>query len=71
MQLIDAPSVVLTERQIRVLHLAAEGLTNEQIAHQMYLAPKTVGAVVSEAMRQLGARNRVHAVAIAMRSGIV
>ncbi|WP_308126192.1 helix-turn-helix transcriptional regulator [Nonomuraea ceibae] len=48
----------LSARQEQVARLAAEGLTNQQIARQLFLSPKTVDKHVSAAMRKVGARSR-------------
>ncbi|MFC7584988.1 response regulator transcription factor [Nonomuraea antimicrobica] len=49
---------VLSARQEQVARLAAEGLTNQQIARELFLSPKTVDKHVSAAMRKVGARSR-------------
>src|SRR5688500_20297461 len=41
-----------------VARLAAEGLTNQEIARELFLSPKTVDKHVSAAMRKVGARSR-------------
>ncbi|QYC40983.1 Spore germination protein GerE [Nonomuraea coxensis DSM 45129] len=49
---------VLSARQEQVARLAAEGLTNQEIARELFLSPKTVDKHVSAAMRKVGARSR-------------
>ena len=58
-----------TAREREVLTLLAEGLTNVQIAGQLFLSPKTVGIHVSHLLAKLGAHTRGEAVAIARRRG--
>jgi DNA-binding NarL/FixJ family response regulator len=41
-----------------VAHLAAAGRTNEQIARDLFLSPKTVDKHVGAALRKLGLRSR-------------
>ncbi|MFC4112198.1 helix-turn-helix transcriptional regulator [Nonomuraea zeae] len=48
----------LSARQVQVARLAAAGLTNQEIARQMFLSPKTVDKHLGMAMRKLGARSR-------------
>ncbi|MFD2355329.1 LuxR C-terminal-related transcriptional regulator [Nonomuraea ferruginea] len=48
----------LSARQEQVARLAAEGLTNQEIAKELFLSPKTVDKHVSAAMRKVGARSR-------------
>ncbi|MFE3455027.1 LuxR C-terminal-related transcriptional regulator [Nonomuraea sp. NPDC059194] len=48
----------LSARQSQVARLAASGLTNQEIARQMFLSPKTVDKHLGAAMRKLGARSR-------------
>ncbi|TAK02634.1 MAG: hypothetical protein EPO36_01365 [Chloroflexota bacterium] len=56
-----------TRRELEVLAHLAEGLTNPQIAAQLFLSPKTVGIHVSRILEKLGAHTRGEAVAIARR----
>jgi NarL family two-component system response regulator LiaR len=51
----------LTERQSQVLVVAAEGLSNREIAAAMYLSPETVKGYLREAFLKLKVRNRVEA----------
>ena len=59
----------LTERQRDVLRLVAEGRSNREIAERLYLSEPTVKGYVEEILRQLGARNRVHAAILATKRG--
>jgi DNA-binding NarL/FixJ family response regulator len=51
----------LTERESQVLVLAAEGLSNREIAAALYLSAETVKAHLRQIFRKLGVRNRVEA----------
>ena len=53
----------LSERELEVLRLMAEGLTNQQIAARLIIAPGTVRAHVYNISGKLGAQNRTQAVA--------
>jgi DNA-binding NarL/FixJ family response regulator len=47
-------SSLLSEREMEVLRLAAEGLTNPEVAERLYLSPRTVGQHLRSAYRKLG-----------------
>jgi DNA-binding NarL/FixJ family response regulator len=61
----------LTEREREMMSLVAHGLSNDQIAAQLFLSPLTVKTHVSRAMLKLGARDRAQLVVIAYQSGLV
>ncbi|HET7428579.1 MAG TPA: helix-turn-helix transcriptional regulator [Gaiellales bacterium] len=63
--------VALTQREREVLTHASAGLTTERIATAMGVSPATVRTYLSRSIEKLGAANRVHAVALAVSSGIV
>lgn len=56
----------LTEKQRRVLRLAALGLTRNEIAARLEVHPETVKTHMRVIREQLDARNTAHAVAIAL-----
>jgi two-component system response regulator DevR len=57
----------LTEQERRILGLIAEGLTNREIAGQMFLAEKTVKNYVSSLLAKLGMERRTQAAVFASR----
>ena len=59
----------LTEKERKVLRLAAEGKTTEGIAKLIHLSAGTVRNYLSEASSKLGAKNRVEAARIAKQKG--
>jgi DNA-binding NarL/FixJ family response regulator len=61
----------LTEREREIMTLVAHGLSNADIASQLYLSPLTVKTHVSRAMLKLHARDRAQLVVIAYQSGLV
>ncbi|WP_281289248.1 helix-turn-helix transcriptional regulator [Terrabacter aerolatus] len=61
----------LTPRELEVLALLAEGLTNGQIGKQLYISTKTVSVHVSNLLAKLGASGRTEAAAVARRRGLV
>ncbi|GAA5036004.1 helix-turn-helix transcriptional regulator [Terrabacter aeriphilus] len=61
----------LTPRELEVLALLAQGLSNGQIGKQLYISTKTVSVHVSNLLAKLGASGRTEAAAIARRRGLV
>jgi DNA-binding NarL/FixJ family response regulator len=61
----------LTTRELDVLALLVEGLSNAGIADALVLSPKTVGHHVSSVLAKLGEPTRARAAAAAVRRGIV
>jgi DNA-binding CsgD family transcriptional regulator/tetratricopeptide (TPR) repeat protein len=66
-----ANPALLTGRELEVLQLLAEGLSNGDIAQRLFLSEKTVGHHVSAVLRKLGEPTRSRAVAAALRRSIV
>jgi DNA-binding NarL/FixJ family response regulator len=61
----------LTEREIEVLRRVGAGLSNKQIALQLAISEGTVKAHMKSILPKLGARDRTHAVMIAIKRGII
>jgi NarL family two-component system response regulator LiaR len=59
----------LTERELQVLELAAEGLTNFEIARHLYISVRTVEAHLTHVYDKLGVGSRTEAVVQAMKEG--
>lgn len=64
------PSVSLTAREIEVLKLVGQGLSNKQIAQQLFLTEATIKSHLGNAFSKLGVTSRTAAVAAAKRQGI-
>jgi DNA-binding NarL/FixJ family response regulator len=62
---------VLTEREREVAALVAAGLSNDEIAGQLFVSPLTAKTHVSRAMTKLGTRDRAQLVVFAYESGLV
>ncbi len=57
----------LNERELKILEMIAEGLTNREIGEALYLSEKTVKHHVSDLLSKLGLARRVEAAAFAVR----
>ncbi|MCL4303695.1 MAG: response regulator transcription factor [Anaerolineae bacterium] len=60
----------LTTREVEILRLLARGLTNEQIAWQLYLSANTVARHINSILTKLDLTNRTQAVLFALRHGL-
>ena len=61
----------LSDREIEVLKLIANGKDNAQIARDLFISPKTVKNHISNILMKLQIENRIQAAVYAVRSGIV
>lgn len=63
----DRVAAQLTERELRILDLIADGMTNREIGETLFLSEKTVKHHVSDILGKLGITRRVEAAAFAIR----
>lgn len=61
----------LSERERRVLRLAADGLDTDEIASELAYSKRTVTSVLHDITVRYQLRNRTHAVAFAIREGLI
>ncbi len=64
-------SELLTPRELDILLLLAQGMSNEDIARELYLEVSTVKSHLARVMPKLGVRSRLQAVVWAYQNGIV
>ncbi len=65
------PELALTPREVDVLGLVARGLGNKEVGDVLGTASGTVKAHMQSILSKLGAKDRTHAVTIALRRGII
>lgn len=61
----------LTERELDVLRAMARGLSNAEIAEELFIGENTIKTHVGRVFAKLGARDRTQAVVMAFRAGLV
>jgi two-component system response regulator DesR len=66
---LDSAECPLTEREVDVLRLAAQGASSAEIAVHLFLSVRTVRNHISRVIGKIGARNRVDAIRIADDAG--
>jgi DNA-binding NarL/FixJ family response regulator len=64
-------SFQLTERELEVLCLLADGLTQDAIARELFISPKTVSTHIQRILTKLGVHSRAQAIALAYRENLV
>jgi DNA-binding NarL/FixJ family response regulator len=69
--LLPARPAGLCDRDMEVLRLMADGHTTAGIARDLAYSESTIKNIIHAIVRELGARNRAHAVAMAMRSQLI
>jgi DNA-binding NarL/FixJ family response regulator len=60
-----------TVRELEVLRLVAEGMTNAAIGERLGINERTVKSHMTYVMVRIGARDRTHAVVIAIKLGLI
>ena len=71
MQIFENDLPHLTPREVECLVALAEGLNSEGIARKLHISVPTVAMHVTNARKKLNAQTREHAIAIAMRIGVL
>ncbi len=65
------PYEQLTQRELQVLQLAADGLSNKEIAHRLVISEKTVKNHIANIFSKLNVNDRTQAILYALRQGLV
>ena len=60
-----------TEREIEVLRLVADGCDTAEIAHRLAYSQRTIKNVIHDVTSRFNLRNRAHAIAYALRAGVI
>ena len=61
----------MSEREVEVLRLVAEGLTGKETGQQLFISPRTVENHITSLFNKLDVDSRARLVAVATRTGIV
>jgi len=61
----------LTDREVQVLRLVADGFDTNEIAHRLSYSERTIKNTIHDLTTRLNLRNRTHAVAYAVREGLI
>jgi DNA-binding NarL/FixJ family response regulator len=61
----------LTEREVSVLRLLAEGLDTAEVGQRLFYSERTVKNIIHDVTSRLDLRNRTHAVAYAIKQGLI
>lgn len=67
----EGMDIMLTHREVQALSNMADGMTSPEIAELLKVAPTTIDWYGASVQEKLKAKNRIHAVAIALRKGLI
>jgi len=67
----EGMDIVLTHREVQALSNMADGMTSPEIAELLKVAPTTIDWYGASVQDKLEAKNRIHAVALAIRKGLI
>ena len=62
---------ILTGRELEILRLAAQGLSNARIAERLYVSVRTVQVHLTHIFNKLGVGSRTEAVIVGLRRGLI
>lgn len=68
---LDAPLDAFKEREIEIIHLMADGLSNQEIADQLFITKETVRWYNKQIYSKLGTSRRTQAIALAREMGLI
>ena len=61
----------LSDRELEILRLVAQGLTDSQVAERLYVSPRTVGQHLRSIYRKLGVPTRAAAAKVAVERSLI
>jgi DNA-binding CsgD family transcriptional regulator len=61
----------LSAREVEVLKLLAQGMTNSQIAQELFISPRTVNGHLTSAYHKIGSHSRAEAARFASEHGLL
>jgi two-component system nitrate/nitrite response regulator NarL len=67
----ERPARGLTRRELDVLSLLVDGLSQPEIAAKLFITPKTVGKHIEHILAKLGVHSRAQAVSVAVRDELI
>lgn len=69
----DTPKLVegLTDRELEILHCAAQGLTNKEIGGRLFISDRTVQGHLQNIYQKLGVKTRTEAVTAGLTRGLI
>lgn len=67
----SSPSLLITEQQLTIAKLVAQGLTNREIAEQLYLSENTIKFHIQKIMHKLDVHNRITMVTKLIQENII
>jgi DNA-binding NarL/FixJ family response regulator len=70
-QPVPEPVNELSPRDYQILEGLADGLTDREIAERLMISPNTAKSYTKRLLQNIGARNRLHALVIALRQGLI
>jgi len=68
---VEERDIDLTKRERDVLERVAMGATSPEIAEMLNLSERTIEGYVAQIIKKLGARNRIHAVVLAVKDKLI
>ncbi len=69
LRVVGATGSRLSERELEVIKMSADGMTSAEIGLFCDIAETTVNAHIAKAMKKTGARTRTHLISMAIRNG--
>lgn len=62
---------MMNKREKMILNLLSQGMTIKEISREIHISERTVNEMLMRYRKKTGARNTIHAVALAIRAGLI